>query len=209
MGLWARLFGAATETDEQASRRLLREYEEIFAFEGDPTPGLSAAEMLSKAREGGLEPLFPVRGGGAGAKLLALADHDARARAYVDACRADGVTDWDFETWWSLHELDRRMVALADELDAAHALVVASRGLDPKEAVQEVGRTLARYAYPLTARASLGPQGDDRPLPFELKDRFNTWCQAARAGGQRVLPLPPDCTSVNAFVRALIRERKL
>lgn len=214
MGIWARLFGAASsmtveETDEQASRRLAREYEGIFASEGDPRPGESAAKMLSRAREGGLAPLFPVGGRGASAMLLALAEHDERARAYVDACRADGVTDQDFETWWSLHELDRRMVAQVDELDSATALVsLARQGMSPPDAIQQVLRTLPRYAYPLTARAALGPQGDDRPLPYELKDRFNRWCEAERAGGRKVLPLAQGNT-VSAFVRALVRDKKL
>ena len=104
--------------------------------------------------------------------------------------------------------LERCMMCATDE-NARLARFVSSReeaGLTAQEAAAEVNRY-----HPLYGDMSrpTDPHGDDRPLPFELKDRINKWLMKKMGDAEGVRRQLGSVSSFNALVRKEIRAGNL
>ena len=123
---------------------------------------------------------------------------------------SDGVTETDIRWWWNLHDVNRRMIM---KIDANVKVSLFVRYLDEskhpsREAAAEDAAQLVRKQVPDfgdpndTSRT----QGDDRPLPFELKERINNYTMRRTntdyAGLQRDIE---KHSTFNALVRKEIR----
>lgn len=139
---------------------------------------------------------------------LAKAVSNAELRAKLEAKRADGVTDEDIRWWWNLHDLERRMMALDDDNSRLAFIMqkTEEQGLTVEQAVAELRGFMPLYGDPTDTRHTTG---NDRPLPYELKDRVNRWMQTKMPDPERFRRQLAQATSYNALVRAELRAGRV
>jgi hypothetical protein len=145
------------------------------------------------------------------------ADH---IRGTLPVKRAEGVTDADIRYYWNLNEIERRWVVEDDNLARMAAYMQALQESPPNLSRDEVtawaaGRVrvfFPMYGDPLDRSNT---DGDDRPLPYELKDRVNRYLNAysvrfvgRRADFEKELRAG-GFETVNAFVRSKISKGHL
>jgi hypothetical protein len=143
---------------------------------------------------------------GTGDGLLAGESNDPVVHTWLEKCRADGVTDEDFRSWWNLCAFAREMNKFEDDLPriAMFSFLAQEKGLSEKDAVTEVFRRYPKYGDPLTG------EGDDRPLPVELKRRIVSYFEKhVTADPQQFAQRLQDESSLNALVRKEIQAGNL
>ena len=137
-----------------------------------------------------------------------LIEREASDPSMLEPKRRDGVTDEDIRWWWGLHDLERRVLLKVDDIMRMNAFNrFRQSGLCAEDATARLGRTFPIFGDPDDTRHG---SGDDRPLPYELKDRINTW--AARQQGADPEELDREvaaASSMNALVRREIRRGRL
>ncbi len=141
--------------------------------------------------------------------------NDLRIQKFAQAIREgmpknEGITLEDIEKWWNLNDVERRMILAQDTIVKSQAvlgLLESGMASDPKEAVAMVCKFHPVYGDPNDNSQS---SGDDRPLPFELKDRVNIYIEkrAGKGSGEYKREMESS-SSFNALVRREVRAGKL
>ena len=127
------------------------------------------------------------------------------ARKRLAAKREDGVTDEDLKLWWGFHDLERRMIAIEDNVSrTAFFLGKREAGLSAERAAEEMRKAKPIYGDPTDTEQT---KGDDRPLPDELKDRVNRWSmkQFSTLDPDAIQKFATGYSSFNALIRSEIR----
>ncbi|HUU96064.1 MAG TPA: hypothetical protein VM487_10015 [Phycisphaerae bacterium] len=190
-------------------KRLLDEHSSILAqLFGSAREGRQVAEgylglARQKAEETGVLGVSSQ-----GEDYLARAASDPEFGARLAVKRKDGVTDEDIRWWWNMDGLERCMMCVSDE-NSRMALFMSSKqeaGLTAQEAGAKVNRYLPLYG---DMSRPTDPQGDDRPLPFELKDRINKWRMKKMGDPEGLSRQLDSVSSFNALVRKEIRAGNL
>lgn len=140
-----------------------------------------------------------------GDQLIKQEKCESAVAARLALLRADGVTDLDIRTWWNMYDLDRRlMLYIQDLLEMALFLkLTQGDGLSKTDALIRLRKHRPSYGEPCNTQ---NRQDDDRPLPFELRDRINA--SMGRRGSSDLAELRHDLdhsTSFNSFVRREMR----
>jgi len=133
---------------------------------------------------------------------------DGKTKAYVENLRKDGVTNKDIKWWWNMDDLERRIIEKIDD----NIRIVSFRnyrkdGMSEEEAAEKGSRL-----YPIYGDPSDKPQatGDDRPLPYELKNRINIYIEKRSSNDTEEYKEEIGKTiSFNALVRREIRKGKI
>lgn len=120
--------------------------------------------------------------------LLEKESTDERVKETLAKKRKEGVRDEDIRFWWNLHDLERSMVVQADSFIRMQPFAISiDKGMNKYEAAAKVRKIHPIYEDPdytyLTKeqksafqfRSLTDTTGDDRPLPYELKDRINKY----------------------------------
>lgn len=118
--------------------------------------------------------------------------------------KAEGVRDEDIRWWWNLNDIERRiMVKVDDVARTALFLHELDLGEDPPEAAAKVRKFHPMYGDPDDTTHT---KGDDRPLPYELKDRINTYVEKRGKANPDGFKREVEASSTyNALVRREIR----
>ena len=123
--------------------------------------------------------------------------------------RKEGARDEDIRWWMNRHELERKMMIKVDEM---YKLALFSKlrekdGLGEEEAAREVKKYFAVFGDPDDTSTS---GGDDRPLPFELKDRIDLYIQErSNTDPEKYQKDIAESPSFNALIRKEIRAGSL
>jgi len=143
-----------------------------------------------------------------GDELLAIESTDEKVKAMFSNVRKEGVTDEDIRWWWNMPDLERRLMLKEDENSRIAAFMHhTDQGLSGEEAAVRVKKFNAMYGDPNDTSKS---SGDDRPLPFELKDRINRYIEMRAEQGADSFKADLEATSsFNALVRLEMRNGKL
>jgi hypothetical protein len=143
-----------------------------------------------------------------GDKLLADEGTNQETARMLAVRRREGVTDADVRWWWNMSDLERRILRFTDNTDHMTIFTRDLRnGLSEEEAAAQVRRTFPMYGDPDDTTHT---SGDDRPLPYELKDRVNKYIErrsAADAAAYR--EALERATTFNALVRQEIQRGAL
>jgi len=189
-------------------RRLLDFYSGMLKASGFPSNMAKqfAKELISMAKEQARsDPDLPPNTGNL---LIEREATDDSIRQMLAKKKADGVTDDDIRWWWSLDKLERRLIIAFDDWFRMAAYTKhSSEGLSREDSAAKV-----RSAFPIFGdqQETDKLKGDDRPLPFELKDRVNKWIERQMPEG--IIELAEkgrDATSMNAIIRNEIRAGRL
>jgi hypothetical protein len=162
-------------------------------------------EMLKKAKEESQKEGGSNIPKNFGDILLEREPNDEKVKRILSKKRAEGVRDEDIKWWWNMHELERRMLSKVDELHAfAMFLESRERGEEENGAALRVRKFHPFYGEPDdTSHAS----GNDRPLPYELKDRINIYIQRrAKTDPEEYKREIEKSSSFNALIRSEIKK---
>ena len=90
--------------------------------------------------------------------------------------RKEGVRNEDIRWWWSLHDYERRMMHKYDDLCEFALFLKYTKGdkLTQKESIKLVRKYHPFYGDP---EDTTNTNGNDRPIPWELKDRVNKYVE--------------------------------
>src|SRR5262245_37746132 len=141
-----------------------------------------------------------------------MRDIVSNVRSRLPLKRADGVTDNDIRWWWSLFDVDRKMLLKTDDFARTTLFlhVLEKNGHLGKEVAVAKAGVRVRKLHPIYglpdddddyARRT-GTGKEDRPLPYELKHRVNQYIE--RRARRDVEVYKEDIersTSFNALVR--------
>lgn len=124
------------------------------------------------------------------------------AKNLVDTARKEGATDEDITKYWNLSDLERRVMTGIDNIFRIAAYNKnKDEGLPNKEAVIKLNKSFPFYGNPNDTSKS---SGDNRPLPFELKDRINIYLE--KNGYSLNEEKIKGYDSMNAFLRSEFKK---
>lgn len=108
-----------------------------------------------------------------GDQLLQRESTDPSVKEQFAGKRQEGVTDSDIRWWWNLPAIERVLIEKVDGLERyAICLKGSGEGHTPEQAAAALRKQHPMYGDPAdTSEAT----GDDRPLPYELKDRVDAY----------------------------------
>lgn len=119
--------------------------------------------------------------------------------------RKEGVRDEDIRWWWNMHDIERCMMVEWDNIPRmAMYTHSVEHGMSFEEAAAKVRKHHPMYG---DIEDTSNTSGEDRPLPYELKDRVNIYIE------KKTLSDPEDLkkqveqsSSFNALVRKEITK---
>lgn len=140
--------------------------------------------------------------------LLEKESTDEKIKSMLAKLRQEGVTDKDIKWWWNMQDLERRMMQQEDFMSRFSLfLKLKDDGLDEKEATKDVAKRFPIFGNP--DDTTLG-RGEDRPLPYELKDRINIYIQKRNKTDPEEFEKAIEySTSLNSLIRKAIGKGKI
>jgi hypothetical protein len=163
-------------TPESAlERKLVQLYSGMLETCGNPTGDAkrTARELLALAKkQARSDPDLPPNFADL---LLQREVTDDSTRQMLAKKRAEGVTDADIKWWWGLDKLERRLlIAVDDWVRLAAFEKYRAEGLSKEQAVAQLRKSFPIFGDPDDTE---NVKGDDRALPYELKERVNLWAE--------------------------------
>jgi len=151
-------------------RELLDLYTQEFQKMGIPEPSRMAEGLLDEAIKEAKKIELPPN---AGDKILEKEKNDEKTHQVLEKKRREGVRDEDIKWWWNLDDVERTMMLKVDEF---HRLTLHIKcredGLSLEQTAEQVRKHHPIYGNPEDVAHT---QGEDRPIPEELKDRINIY----------------------------------
>jgi hypothetical protein len=136
-----------------------------------------------------------------GDTLLATEAANPAVQRLLSEYRSDGARDQDIRDWWNKTDLERCFVAQFDNfIRMAHFFNLLHKGNSPDEAGAIVKKNRAYYGSPRDEGYDKFGTGDDRFLPYVLRDRVNRWILSCASTPEKF-----DAGSLRTF-NALVRR---
>jgi len=133
---------------------------------------------------------------------------DEKIKSMLTKLRQEGVNDEDIRWWWNMHDLERRMMQV-DYLRHRYILFLKLQedGLGPEESAKGVAKRFPIFGNPDDNTLS---GGNDRPIPWELKNRVDLWIQKGyKMDPEKFKKRIDYSTSVNSLIRKSIERGNL
>lgn len=140
-------------------------------------------------------------------KLLirAAKSGDVKSKKIVDKALKEGATEKDIEEFWSLNDLQRRMVVWSETSFRYMSFSqFKDDGLNSDEAMVKVRKMFPMYGDP---DDTTNTTGEDRPLPHELRGRIDKY--RTKYGAANITDKVKNYSSYNAFIRDEIKKGNL
>lgn len=184
-------------------KALLDLYTQEFQKAGVPEPSKIAENLLDEATKEAEKVALPPN---AGDKILEKEKGDENTHKVLEKKRREGVRDEDIRWWWNLDNVERTMMLKVDEFHrlALHIKCRQDDDLSVEQAAEQV-----RKHHPIFGNSedTIHTQGDDRPLPEELKDRINIYVEKRFTSDPEKFKKEIEQSSTfNALVRKEIRN---
>lgn len=206
MGILKNIFSRSSSIEKQ----IKKQYVQMYRMEGFSirkardivhTMLEQAKQDSEKERTANLSPNF-------GDILLEKESTDEKIKSMLAKLRQEGVTDEDIKWWWNMHDLERRMMQQEDFMSRFSLLLkLKDDGLDEEEAAKEIAKRFPIFGNPDDTEFGIG---DDRPLPYELKDRINIYIQKrSRTDLEGFKKAIEYSTSINSLIRKAIAKGKI
>src|SRR4030042_2096190 len=172
MGIFSKLFGSSSDIEKQL--------EALYVPMFQTTKGMTLTEakstfrgLIKIAKEKSLKEgtsKFPSYFGDI---ILEQESTNPHYKPLVARKMNQDVRDEDIRWWWNMHDLERRMM-IEDDTWHGYALYLKllEDGLNEEEAANRIKKSRLIFGDPDDTIVSAG---DDRPLPYELKDRINIY----------------------------------
>lgn len=205
MSLFKRIFGGGAENG------LLDLYSQIWArMQGSSADAVrtEVAQWIAEAKRDAERDGDAALPRDYGDVLLAGERTDPRVQSRLAIKRTEGVTDADIRWWWNLDYIERRLMLRIDNMSRLAVFTQElSDGQTPEEATRRIWKYFPNYGN--DQEVSTG-EGNNRPIPYELKDRVNIWLEKqSPENSTRLKDRLEQSSSFNAVVREEIHAGRL
>ena len=200
MGLLNRFFGKSSDLEhklEELCSASIRELMGVSPAQAEDIARqlMAQAKVESRAeRSSELPPHF-------GDSLLEKESIDESVKLMLTKKRSEGVRDEDIRWWWNMHDIERRMMVKFDDWSKLTLFIKfrEENGYGPDMAMVRVRKLFPIFGDPEdTTHAS----GQDRPLPYELKERINAYIEFRSKTNPKALEQDLErYTSCNSLIR--------
>jgi polyhydroxyalkanoate synthesis regulator phasin len=198
MGIFSKLFGPSSDIEKQ----LEAVYVPMIQMKGMTLTEAKSifSDMIKKIKEESLKEGSSKLPQNFGDLMLENESTNPHFKSMLTRKRRENVRDEDIRWWWNMHDLERRMMAADDEFHSLAIFIKLQKdGLSAEEAGKIVKKDRLIYGDPDNTSASTG---DDRPLPFELKDRINIYIQERfQTDPEKLKNEIAESSSFNALIR--------
>lgn len=128
--------------------------------------------------------------------------------------KAEGVKDEDVRWWWNLNDIERRIMLKQDDISRMTLFMSElEKSNEPsKEKAADKAAAKVRKFHPTYGDPddTKHTTGDDRPLPYELKDRINIYIEKrARENSEKYKNEIEQSSTFNALIRKEIKAGNL
>ncbi|MFH1255547.1 MAG: hypothetical protein V1667_03725 [bacterium] len=191
----------------ETEKNLLETYSKIFSSIGLPNAQKMTKDILDKAiedsKKAGRYSLTNM-----GDTLLEKEESSGQINPNFEEKRKEGVRDEDIRWWFNLNDIERMMMLKADEFHQSSLyLSQIEAGKNEEEALTIISKYHPRYGN--FKDRTFGKE-DDRPLPYELKDRINIYIQKrADENSEKYKNEIEKSSTFNALIRAEMRAGKI
>lgn len=143
-----------------------------------------------------------------GYKLLEKEKTDEKTKQSFKVKREDGVTSEDILWWWGLNDIERRIMVAIDDVNKLSSFSqLREDGYDQNEAGKLVRKSFVICGDPNDEEHA---KGEDRPLPYELKDRINIYIEKrGKDNLDKFKKEVEEYSSFNAFLRKKIKDKEI
>lgn len=180
MGLFSKLFGSSSDIEKQL--------EELYIPIFQKTMGMSLSQakkffqnMFQLAKEESLKGNTKNLPQNYGDLLLKAESIDEKTKEILAKKRIEGVRDEDIRWWWNIHDYERWMMIKVDENSRMSLFLdeIKKSNAENLEKAQEEAAKKVRKFFPMFGDLddTAHTKGNDRPLPYELKDRINIYME--------------------------------
>lgn len=207
MGIFSKLFGSSSDIEKQLEALYIPMFQTMMGMTLTQAES-TFRDLIKKAKEESLKEgtsKFPQNFGDI---LLEKESTNPHFKSMLAKKRNQDVRDEDIKWWWNMHDLERRMMIEVDNLSGfALFLKLKEDGLNEDEAGKRVKKSRPIFGDPSDTSTSTG---EDRPLPFELKDRINIYIQKRSQTDPEILKNEiAESSSFNALIRKQIKNGKV
>jgi len=207
MGLISRLFRGKYDLEDQLENLYVHWFQTMegmsFSEARDTARGMIEQAKQESEKEGTAR--LPKNLGNI---LLDKEATDEKIKSMLTKLRQEGVNDEDIRWWWNMHDLERRMMQV-DYLRHRYILFLKLQedGLGPEESAKGVAKRFPIFGNPDDNTLS---GGNDRPIPWELKNRVDLWIQKGyKMDPEKFKKRIDYSTSVNSLIRKSIERGNL
>jgi Na+/phosphate symporter len=212
MSLFSKYFGSSSDIE----KKLEETYVTVFQMTMGMTLGQAKKhfqELFKAAKEESLKGKTKNLPQNYGDILLNEEKTNNQIKEFIAKKRKEGIKDKDIRWWWNMHDIERAMVYVVDENSkmALYIDVVQKSEADNLEKAQQEAAEKVRKFFPMYGDPddTTHTKGDDRPLPFELKDRINVFIENQVNNIEEYKKNIENSSSFNALVRSEIRKGSL
>lgn len=185
----------------EIEKGLLNLYTAEFQKMKIPEPAKMAENLLDEAIKESKKINLPPN---AGDLILEKEKNDENTHRVLEKKRREGVRDEDIKWWWNLNGVERMIMLKVDEFHrmALHIKCREEDGLSIEQTAEQVKKYHPIYGNP---EDTTHTQGDDRPIPEELKDRINIYIEKQGVGNPGFKKQIDSSSTLNALIRKEIR----
>jgi len=204
MGLFSRLFGSPSSIEKQLKN--------IYVPMFQTTMGMSRSQAkrffrhtLKRVKELSLKQGSINLPQNFGDILLEKESTDEKTKVMLAKKRKEGVRDEDIRWWWNMHDFERGMMSEIDNTTRTTMFIDnIAEGMKEEEAAARVRKYHPIYGDPDDTSTTTG---EDRPLPYELKNRVNIYIEKrTQSDPGRFKKDIEESSSFNALVRKEIKR---
>ena len=183
-------------------KELLETYSKLFADMGLPDSQKMAGDILDQAIENSKkEGHYNLKN--VGDTLLEKEKSSGSRNQNFENKRKEGVRDEDIKWWFNLNDVERRMMLKIDEF---HRMSLFVHEVESGKTEEEADKTVRKY-HPIFGDLNdeTHGNGDNRPLPLELKDRINIYIEKQGIGNPEFKKEIDTSSTFNALIRKEIK----
>ncbi len=207
MGIFSKLFGSSSNIEEQLEAIYVPMFQTMMGMTLTQAKS-TFRERIKKVKGESLKEgtsKFPHNFGDI---ILENESTNPHYKSLLAKKRNQGVKDEDIRWWFNMHDLERRMMTEADNLSSfALFLKLKEDGLNKDEAGKELKKSRPIFGDPDDTSTATG---EDRLLPWELKERINTYIQKrSQTDPETFKNEIAESSSFNALIRKEIKNGKV
>ena len=174
MGFLSDLFSSQSDYERQLEATHARMFQSMMGISASEARRI-ARDMIHDAKEELKRTETSDTAQDFGDQLLQRESTDPSVQEQLAKKRHEGVTDADIRWWWNLPAIERVLMEKVDGLQRYTICLKGSgEGHTPGQAAATLRKLHPMYGDPADTSETTG---DDRPLPYELKDRVNSYIQ--------------------------------
>lgn len=205
MELFSKLFGSSSDIEKQLEELYIPTFQMKMGISSSQAKGIFR-DMLKQAKEESLKEGTSNLPQNFGDILLEKESTDEKIKPMLAKKRNEGVRDEDIRWWGNMHDLSRRMMVMIDDWSkvAVFMKLREKDGLSEDEAGKRVGKSFPIFGDPEDISHTTG---EDRPLPYELKDRINVFIEKkSQTDPEKFKKEIEESSTFNALIRKEVKK---